>query len=190
MAAEATPRSYDLTQRTLHWLVAALMLVAVALGVAAALMPAGVGPRPALLFVHKSLGMTVLVLAVLRVGYRLYAGAPPYGATLGALMQAAARGEQVALYALMLALPVTGYLTSTAGGHDVSWFGLFAWPAVVAPAKALAERAAGAHLILAWAVGALIALHLAAAAWHYWVKRDDIFARMWPPAARAGGGRG
>ena len=190
MAAEATPRSYDLTQRTFHWLVAALMLVGIALGVAAALLPAGVGPRPALLFVHKSIGMTVLILVVLRVGYRLYAGAPAYGEALGALMRAAARAEHVDLYALMLAMPVTGYVTSTAGGHDVSWFGLFAWPAVVAPDKALAERAAGAHLVLAWAVGALIALHLAAAAWHYWVKRDDIVARMWPSAAPADGGRG
>jgi cytochrome b561 len=190
MAAEATPRSYDLTLRTLHWLMAALVLLAIALGAAAALLPAGVGARPALLFVHKSLGMTALVLVVLRVGCRLAVGAPPYGDTLGALMQAAARGEQAALYALMAALPVTGYVTSTAGGHEVSWFGLFAWPAVVAPDKALASRAAEAHLVLAWAVGALVALHLAAAAWHYWVKRDDIFARMWPSAARTGGGRG
>jgi len=84
----------------------------------------------------------------------------------------------------MIAMPVTGYVNSVAGGHEAPWFGVFDWPALIA----LARRAGLAHYWLAWAIGAVLALHLAAAAWHAWVKRDDIFDRMW--FARAGGAQG
>ena len=108
---------------------------------------------------HKSLGMTALVLAVLRVVYRAIAGAPPYGETLAPLMRAAAHVAHFALYALMIALPVVGYVASTAGGHEVSWFGLFVWPALVAPDKALGHLAIQAHFWLGWTIVAVLALH-------------------------------
>ena len=188
MAAETTLRFYDLTQRALHWLMAAIILVAIVPGVIAALLPEEASARHELLLVHKSLGMTALALVIVRAFYRAFVGAPPYGDSIGPLIRAAARAEQCALYALMAALPVSGYLMSTASGHDVSWFGLFPCPALVAPDKTLAGLSGQTHLWLAWTIGALLALHLAAAGWHYWVERDDVFARMWPsPAARRGG---
>jgi cytochrome b561 len=140
------------------------------------------------LTIHKSLGMTALVLIVLRVAWRLAVRAPPYSAALGALHRLGARAAHVALYALMIAMPVTGYVDSVVGGHPTSWFGLFDWPAPIARNDALARTAGLVHYGLAWALAAALALHFAAVAWHVWVKRDDVFARMGP--ARAGDANG
>jgi cytochrome b561 len=170
---------YDSTLRILHWAMAAIISAAIALGVAAAFLIPGTPPRVEILTIHKSLGMTALVLIVLRVAWRLFVGAPPYSAALGVLSRLGAHAAHVALYALMIAMPFSGYLDSVAGGHDAPWFGLFAFPALVGKDEALAHTAGFILYGLAWAIGAVLALHLAAAAWHAWVKRDEVFSRMW-----------
>jgi cytochrome b561 len=132
--------------------------------------------------------MTALALISLRVVWRLSVGAPPYSAAPGVLSRLGAHAAHVALYALMIAMPLSGYLTSVAGGHPAPWFGLFDWPALIARNDALAHAAGFAHHWLAWGLGALLTLHLAAAAWHAWVKRDDVFARMWLARAERANG--
>jgi cytochrome b561 len=179
---------YDATLRILHWAMAAVIFAAIALGVIAAFLPRGVSPRVELLTIHKSLGMTALALIVLRVAWRLSVGAPPYAAALGVFSRLGAHAAHVALYALMIAMPVSGYVDSVAGGHPAPAFGLFEWPMLIARNDALAHAAGIVHDRLAWALGAVLALHFAAVAWHAWVKRDDIFARMW--LAGAGGANG
>lgn len=169
---------YGLTLRILHWVMAAIIFTAIALGVIAALLPRGVSPRVEMLTVHKSLGMTALGLIVLRAVWRLVVGAPPYAAALGAFNRFGAHAAHVALYALMIAMPVTGYVDSVIGGHPTSWFGLFDWPALVARNDSLAHAAGILHFWSAWALGAVLALHIAAVAWHVWAKRDGVFARM------------
>ncbi len=189
MAPGSASNSYDGAQRAFHWIMAALILLAILLGVIASLLPAGPSPRGELLLVHKSLGMTALILGILRIGYRLTAGAPPYREALGPLTGAAAHATHFALYGLMIAMPVTGYINSVAGGHEAPWFGLFDFPVVVPHDKALAHWGAQAHYWLAWAIGAFLTIHLLGVVWHAWIKRDQIFARMWPgQAALAGRG--
>ena len=78
---------YDSTLRILHWAMAAIIFTAIALGVVAAFLPRGVSPRVEILTIHKSLGMTALILVVLRVAWRLYVGAPAYAAARGAFNQ-------------------------------------------------------------------------------------------------------
>ena len=168
---------------------AAIILAAIALGVVATFLPRGVSPRVEILTIHKSLGMTALVLIVLRVAWRLFVGAPPYSAALGVLHRLGAHAAHFALYALMIAMPVTGYLDSVVGGHPTSWFGLFDWPALIArERRARPSRPASSTTGWPGRIGAALALHLAAVAWHAWVKRDDVFARMW--LARAGDANG
>ena len=150
---------YDAALRILHWAMAAIILTAIALGVIAALLPRGVSPRVELLTIHKSLGMTALVLVVLRVAWRLSVGAPPYSAALGVLSRLGAHAAHIALYALMIAMPVTGYVNSVAGGHPAPWFGLFDWPTLIARNDALAHRVGFVHYWLAWTIGAVLALH-------------------------------
>ncbi len=96
-----------------------------------------------------------------------------------ALRTAAAASAHLALYALMIAMPVSGYIMSSAGGHEVSFFGLVTLPGIVPQSKALAEAASWAHFIFAWAIGIAVALHLSAVVWHARVKRDTVLTRMW-----------
>jgi cytochrome b561 len=158
---------------------AALIFAALALGVWASLLPRGES-RSEILFVHKSIGATVLGLVVLRIMWRLIVGAPAYTEPLGPLTHAAARTGHLALYALMIAMPVSGYLTSTAGGNEVSWFGLFSLPRLVGKDKFLDEAASWAHLVFALAIAIALTAHLGAVVWHAAIKRDSVLTRMWP----------
>ncbi|MGB7974355.1 MAG: cytochrome b [Roseiarcus sp.] len=172
-------RAYDPGLRTLHWLMAALIFVALPLGVWASLLPRG-GVRVEILFFHKSIGVTVLGLVALRVVWRLIVGAPPYAEPLGKVTQRASRAGHLALYALMIGMPVSGYLTSTAGGRAVSWFGLFELPKLAAKHQLLDMAASWAHLIFAWMLAFVLAAHLGAVVWHAAIKHDSVLTRMLP----------
>ncbi len=119
-APAPTPRIgvYDRLQRAVHGTMAALIFVGLALGVWAHELPRG-DLRDGVLVIHKSIGMTVLALAAFRVVWRIIAGAPAYVEPLGRLTRAAAHSAHAALYALMIAMPVSGYVLSSAGGHAV-----------------------------------------------------------------------
>src|SRR5271157_1605503 len=97
---------YNPVLRTFHWLMAALIFIALALGVWATQLPRG-DLRAEVLFVHKSFGITVLALIVLRIVVRLVVGAPAYAEKLGRLPRLATGAEQLTLYALRVALPVS-----------------------------------------------------------------------------------
>jgi cytochrome b561 len=175
----STP-SYDGVQRAFHWIMAAVIFLAIAAGVGATFLEKGSPERAQVFMIHRSLGMTALALVAFRVVYRLIAGAPPHTEPLGRLTNLAAHAGHLALYFLMIALPVTGYLLTAAAGRPVPWFGLFEWPNFAPQDKALAASASQAHYWLAWAIGAVLVLHLAAVVWHRYVKRDGVLARMWP----------
>jgi cytochrome b561 len=170
---------YDPALRAVHWLMAALIFIALPLGLWASRL-AGGNLRSEVLFVHKSFGITVLAFVILRIVIRLIVGAPAYVRPLGRLVHGAAGAGHLALYALMIAMPVSGYLTSVAGGHGVSFFGLFDLPNLVLRNKALDEAASQAHHVFAWALGVTLALHLGAVVWHARVKRDEVLTRMLP----------
>ncbi len=172
--------------RFLHWLMAALIFVALPLGVWATQVPRG-DERSRILFVHKSIGMTVLCLVALRIAWRIIGGAPAYAEPLGRLTHAAARGAHIALYAFMIAMPVSGYVGSSAHGQRVPWFGLFSFPQIVPKDKALGDAGAQAHYTFAWMIALVLAAHLGAVVWHAAIKRDSVLTRMWPryrPAPR------
>jgi cytochrome b561 len=192
MKAFPPPRelaAYDPGLRTLHWLMAALIFVALPLGVWASLLPSGDAMRVEILFFHKSIGVTVFGLIALRIVWRLIVGAPAYAEPLGKVIRVASRAGHLALYALMIAMPVSGYLGSTAGGRAVSWFGLLELPRLVAKDRNLAVAASWAHLVFAWMLAFVLATHLSAVVWHAMIKRDSVLTRMWPsfrPASSSG----
>ena len=169
---------FDRVQRWLHCTMAALIFVAIALGAISAYLPAGHQPRQGLLEVHKSLGFTILALLIVRVGWRLVAGEPPYRAPLGRLTHLASRAGHLALYSLMLFMPVTGYLYSAPGGYSLPWFGLFQWPRLLPHDDHMSAWGKWLHDRGGWAIAAVVALHLAAVAWHHWIKRDGVLSRM------------
>ena len=170
---------YHPALRLLHWLMAALIFIALGLGLTAKELPRG-SLRSDILFAHKSIGLTILMLAVVRVVTRLSVGAPPYAVPLGKLTQAAANAGHLALYALMFAMPISGYILSGASGADVPWFGVFHAPIVVPLDDSLAQAGKRAHFIFAWTIAFVLAAHLAAVVWHARFKRDTVLTRMWP----------
>jgi cytochrome b561 len=176
--------SYDPIQRVFHWLMAAVILTAICVGLYAADLPKEDATRGFWFGIHKSLGMTALFLAILRIGWRLLKSAPRYRVPLGRFTALAASATHAALYVLMVAVPIGGYVLSTASDHPVSWFGLFTFPSLVPVDKSLAKLADGAHVTGALILATVIALHIAAAAWHHWFKRDEVMARMAPQLAR------
>lgn len=170
---------YNPALRAIHWLMAALIFIALGLGVWSTQLPRNEF-RSEVLFFHKSIGVTLLALIAFRIAVRVATGAPPHARPLGRLVAAGAKAGHLALYALMIVLPVTGYLTSTAGGNGVSYFGLFALPNLVSKDQALRRAASQAHYVFACAIAVVLALHLAAVFWHARVKRDSVLTRMWP----------
>ncbi|HTZ67621.1 MAG TPA: cytochrome b [Roseiarcus sp.] len=170
---------YNPGLRAVHWLMAALIFVALPLGVWAALSPRG-ATRSEILFVHKSIGMTVLCLVAPRIVWRLIVGAPAYAEPLGRLNHAAARSAHIALYALMIAMPVSGYVESTGGGFRVPWFGLLSFPVLLHKDPAVRAAGSWAHFLFAWAIAFVLAAHLGAVVWHAAIRRDSVLTRMWP----------
>jgi cytochrome b561 len=170
--------TFGRVQRGLHWSMALLIFAAIGLGVVAAYLPVGQEPRKSLLELHKSLGFTVLALVVIRLAWRLYAGEPPFRQPLDPLTRIASHAGHVALYALMIFMPVTGYLFSAAGGYSLPWFGLFQWPRLLPRDPGLTRWGELLHDRGAWVIAAVLLLHLAAVAWHHWIRRDEVLSRM------------
>ena len=179
-AAPPAVPSYDRMQRMLHWTMAAVILTAMAIGLVCAYETPGTPLRKFLLEWHKSFGMTALVLIVLRIAWRLAHAAPPYVERLGRLNHAAASAGHLALYGLMLLMPISGYTTSGAGGNTLPFFWLFEWPRLVPLDKDLSHKAADLHYVGAWATYLVVGAHLAAVAWHQLIRRDTVLRRMWP----------
>lgn len=179
MARTGEPYHYDRVQRGFHWLMAALIVVALGLGIYAAWQVPGTSPRREILDIHKSIGLTVLLLLPLRFVYRLVAGEPAYRAPPSRHAHIAATLAHLTLYALMLLLPVSGYVYSAAGGYGLPWFGVVSFPRLVPVDKALSQAGYGAHYWIAWGLGIVLGLHLLAVAWHAWIRRDEVMGRMW-----------
>jgi cytochrome b561 len=140
----------------------------------------GTPVRRFLLDIHKSLGMTALALLIVRLPYRLWRGAPEDTEPLSPLMRFGAGLAHWALYGLMAFMPLTGYLNSGAGGNTLPWFGLFQWPRLVPLDKSLSHIGSFLHDWGAYAVYALVGLHILAALWHRVVRKDGVMRRMWP----------
>lgn len=179
-----TGDSWGAPAKLFHWIMAALILAQIALGLAAAgwhLSPA----KLTLFFWHKSTGMLILLLALLRLAWRLANRVPALPAGMPAWERAAARAGHALLYAAIIALPITGWIVNSAANVPLKLFYLVPLPAIVAPDKATEDLAKLAHFWLFALLGALLVVHAGAALRHHFVKRNDVLARMLP-ARRSG----
>lgn len=191
-----TETTYDARLRLIHWASAVLFIAAMLIGFYCGLQAPGTSPRRELLEVHKSLGVTLFFLAILRIMVRAATTAPPQPASFGPLVRLAARLNHWALYAVLFAMPITGYLFSSAGGYSLKFFWLFSWPRLISDNASVAHAGEVSHDALAYLVYVAVALHLMATIWHVAVKRDATLSRMWPAkssgstAGRAAPGEG
>lgn len=134
-----------------------------------------------LVWLHKSIGLTVLVLGVGRLLWRLAHKPPPLPQAVAGWRASAARLTHAGFYVLMIALPLSGWLRVSSGKYPLRWFELFTVPKFpIAPDTAGAAAAAQAHEILAWTMLLLVTLHLFAALHHHFRLRDAVLLRMLP----------
>ena len=179
-----TTTEYDPLLRWIHWVTAILFITAMLIGFYCGMQPPGTSPRRELLEVHKSLGVTLFLLAILRVVVRASTVAPAEPASLSPLVRLAARLNHRALYVVLFAMPVTGYMFSSAGGYSLRYFWTFSWPRLFAGNKWIEHAGEVSHGLLAYLVYAAVGLHIAATLWHVVVKKDETLSRMWPAAGQ------
>jgi cytochrome b561 len=171
---------YNRAMIAVHWLTALLMFCIIPIGLTMTAMSRQAPAREMWFTIHKSIGITILVLVVLRVIVRAVGRTPDYPGTMSRLEHAAASAVQVLLYFVMAWMCVSGYVTSLAGGHGFDWFFLFPMPDLVPRNRALAHVASLMHVTGQWAVYTLIAAHVLGASFHLIVRRDGVFQRMLP----------
>jgi len=179
-----TPERYTPTAVALHWAIAAIVAAQFALGwLMQEIAKQPPGPRASAFNVHKSIGLTILALMAVRIAWRLSHRPPPLP-PMPRWQRAAARATHALLYAVLVAMPLAGYLGSAVSGYPVRFFGI-ALPAWAGRHDAVKEAMSGVHLAGAWILAAAVALHLAAVAKHAWVDHDGLLARMGWRARRA-----
>ncbi|MBF0213859.1 MAG: cytochrome b [Magnetococcales bacterium] len=171
---------YDPVARWIHWGMALMLFALVGLGFYATSLTYYDPLYHRSVFWHRSLGLLVFALAVIRLGWRWRHPPPPLPADTPNWEHQAALWTHRLLYALMFLLPITGYLISTADGRGVTLFGWFEVPALLEPDKERATRVGQLHLGAAILFSGLVAMHVAAALKHHFINRDGILRRMWP----------
>ncbi|MGZ8324960.1 MAG: cytochrome b [Rhodoplanes sp.] len=172
---------YPATSKLLHWLVAACVLttapVAIMMG------RVDKGPTQDFLFnFHKSLGVLILVLMLLRLINRLAVGAPIPDPNIEPWQKTVSSAVHGLRYLLLLAMPVVGYVANSAYGATTPFFGLFTLPKIVADNEALATQLFTLHRWAGFLVIALVLMHVGAALYHYVVRGDTVLQRMLPRA--------
>lgn len=176
----AEPRNrYSTVSLTLHWLTAAFVVTQVVLISAA---DNAEGPAAgSFIGLHKSVGLTILVLTLARLAWRLANPAIPLPAETPRWQKMAARTTHVLFYVVLLALPMTGWLASSAGGRAIEWFGLFQWPLLpVGGGREAAGAFMDIHRAVVKSLYILIALHVLGALKHHFINRDNVLHRMIP----------
>jgi cytochrome b561 len=179
MPNETLPTRYSAVAQTFHWVIAALIVTQFTLAWIADDLPLGVH-KLALLARHKSVGMTVLMLAILRLLWRFYNPPPSLPTAMSRIERVLARATHVAFYVLLFAMPLTGWMMSSAKNYSVSWFGLFTWPNLIGKNDAAFEFLKSTHDILSYTLFTIAVLHILAALKHHFWNKDDVFLRMLP----------
>ncbi len=170
---------YTDTAKGLHWLMALLIFGLLALGFYMADLP--LSPEKLQYFSwHKWAGVTVFLLVWLRLAWRVTHRPPAYPLSMNGMQQFLAHAGHLALYALMLVIPVSGWLMSSAKGVQTVWFGVLPLPDLLGRDKELGKQLAELHSALNIGLLALIGIHAAAALLHHLVLKDDILRRMLP----------
>ena len=169
-------------QRLLHWVMAICILAMLFIGVG---MVSSVAPKYLpLIAIHKSLGITILVLALIRLAVRLRYGAPALPADLPEPMKLAAHLSHYALYALMIAMPLIGWAMLSTAAYPIVLCGGVRLPPILPQSATLHALLWDAHFYLAFLFYAVILMHVAAALFHALVRRDGVFEAMGPELSR------
>ncbi len=176
---------YNRVARNLHWAIGVLIIYNIVSGIIHDPLGdvAGRAAVVAVMGLHKSIGFLVLALSVVRLVWRLTHPAPPLPAAMPAWEKVSAHGLHWIFYALMIVMPMTGWIMSSAGKNPLGFFGLFDIPKfAVEKGSALAEGTHNAHELFGYAWAALLVIHVGAALRHHFILKDNVLLRMWRAA--------
>jgi cytochrome b561 len=181
--------TYTGTAKLLHWAVAAAVIALLALGLVMTRVAMPLGEKFTLYQLHKSIGLTVLALMIVRAWWRLFHPAPALPSTMPALERRAAHVAHAAFYVLLIAMPISGWLMVSASPLPLPtrYFGLFTVPHLellaalpIAARRPYFDALRELHMVLGFTLLALVAVHVAAALRHQLVLRDGLLGRMLP----------
>ena len=178
MSLRNTAAQWGSLSKTFHWLIVALLIIQGILGLVMGDFPRET--RMALTALHKSIGITILFLAVARLAWVLYNGRPGPAPGVTPVQYRLSLLVEGSMYLLLFALLITGWLMVSYGGRPLEWFGLFQLPALVGENHDLHERLEGVHEVLFWALTLLAAGHAGMAIYHHLFQRDPTLSRMAP----------
>jgi len=173
---------FDPTTRLMHWLTAGLMLCVFVLAFSIDLATSRAS-HTAFLQLHRSVGLTVWVVTLFRLAWRHFANYPDWPSDMSQIMRVAAMASEYALYALLLAQPILGILLTNAHGDHVNLFFIGQLPALIEKNRQLAQQLLTVHKAVGFSLLGLIALHVSAALFHHFWRRDDTLTAMLPAAA-------
>lgn len=165
--------------RFFHWSMALLIAVQALIGLYMIGLPLSLD-KLRIFLLHKSLGLTVFALQLLRLAWRLYDVRPQPPPGMAAWQQRVARLTHLALYLLLVVMPLSGWVYNSASGFPLPWFGLVQLPAIAPTSKSLAAAALLVHKTTFWSLMVLLAMHVGAALDHHWRVGDDVLRRMLP----------
>ena len=174
---------YGAVAQTFHWLTAGLIFVMLGLGYYMEDLPDG-ARKLALYGIHKSIGITIAMLAALRLVWRLLHPPPPLPASMRSWERRAAGVVHALLYLMLFVQPLVGFLQSNAAGVPVVLWGSWLLAPLIGPDEALGETLSGLHAIGGNLLAILVIVHIAAALRHHFVLKDDVLRRMLPGAAQ------
>jgi cytochrome b561 len=192
MPAKNTALRYGTVAMTFHWVIALLVIANICFGLYMGELPRSDPMKFTIFQIHKSIGLTVLVLSILRLLWRLVNPVPPLPSGMNPALRFAARTSHFLLYFLIIFIPLTGYILVSASplGNGTSYFFLFDWPNLPlftgmtrAQLHPIHETWEAAHVYLAWSAIVLIPIHILAALYHGMIRGDGVLQRMLPGTA-------
>jgi cytochrome b561 len=177
--APNVPERYGRVAIALHWLIAALISAQIAFGWFLGEVPRGTPMRGIYVNLHKSTGLTIALLIIFRLGWRLTHPPPPLPSFMPAWEHVASRVNHLALYVCMLVMPASGYIASNFSKFGIKLFNVVLLPPWGVDDKRIYAVFNTTHVVTSYLLVGLIALHVFAAVRHAF-RRDGVFARMWP----------
>lgn len=188
MSIKNTETTYGSIAKAFHWIMFLILAGLVIVGFYMGGLPSETPDQASYKFgfydLHKSFGLLVLILVILRLGWRMANPVPKMPDTMSKIESLSAHTMHILLYILMLAQPLSGWLMSSYGGHPVKFFGQLV-PALVDKDKAMGGIMHESHEIIAFLLIITFVIHVLAALYHHFVKKDDVLLRMSPHPKKA-----
>lgn len=173
---------FDRGTRLVHWLTFGLMLAVFVLAFSIDL-AASRASHMAVLQAHRLTGLVIWMVTLFRLAWRQNVSYPDWPSDMGKSMRVLAKATEYSLYAMLLLQPILGLLQTNSHGDRVNLWLLGPLPALIGEDRAFAHQLLTAHVVLGFSLLGVIALHVSAALFHHFVRRDDVLVRMLPAAA-------